>query len=47
MSKSEGHGSLFQLQGNDMSKKISLKMIFKFAASLNLGETIMLSFVNK
>ena len=40
MSKSEGHGSFFQLQGSEMSENISLKMGVKFAASLNMGKNL-------
>ena len=38
MSKSEGHGSFFQLQGSEMSKNMSLKIGVKFVASLNIGQ---------
>ena len=40
VSKSEGHGVLFQIQGSEMSENISLKMGVKFAASLNMGKSL-------
>ena len=40
VSKSEGHGSLYQLQGSEMSENISLKMGVEFAASLNMGKNV-------
>ena len=40
VSKTEGHGSLFQLQGSEMSENISRKMGLQFAASLNMGENL-------
>ena len=40
VSKSEGNGSFFSLQGSEMIEKISLKMGVKFAASLNMGKNL-------
>ena len=40
MSKSEGHGVLFGLQGSEMSENISLKMDVKFVESLNMGKNL-------
>ena len=40
VSKSEGHGSFFWLQGSEMSQNISLNRGLKFAASLNMGKNL-------
>ena len=40
VSKSEGHGSLYQLQGSEMSENISLKMGVEFAASRNMVKNL-------
>ena len=40
VSKSERHGSFFQLQGSEMSENISLNMGVIFAASLNVGKNL-------
>ena len=40
VSKSEGNGSFFSLQGSEMIENISLKRGVKFAASLNMGKNL-------
>ena len=40
VSKSDGHGSFFWLQGSEMSENISLKMGVKFAASLSMCKNL-------
>ena len=41
MSKSEGNGSFFRHQGNEMNENLSFKMGVRFAASLGMGENFL------
>ena len=40
VSKSEGHGYFFRLLRSELSEDISLKLVVKIAASLNMGEKL-------